>query len=93
MEEFEFHRADDKPALVAISTPEALNTVKTALAEMGYKVHVVDNHPQFETRYNQFNYHVVFIEENFAGSNSSTIRACAWCRSCPWASGVTRFFS
>jgi hypothetical protein len=30
---------------------------------------VVDSHPQFETRYNQINYHVVIIEENFAGGN------------------------
>ena len=49
MEEFEFIGPNDEPALVAISSPEALNTVKTVLAQMGYKVHVVDSHPQFET--------------------------------------------
>jgi len=69
MEEFEFLGPNDEPALIAISAPEQLNTVKTVLAEMGYKVHVVDSHPQFESRYNQVNYLVVFIDENFAGSN------------------------
>ncbi len=69
MEEFDFIGPDDQPALLAISSPEALKTVKTALAGMGYKVHVVETHPQFETRYNQVNYQVVVIEENFAGGN------------------------
>jgi hypothetical protein len=69
MEEFEFIGPNDNPALLAITAPEALATAKTVLAELGYKSHVVDSHPQFETRYNQINYHVVIIEENFAGGN------------------------
>jgi hypothetical protein len=36
---------------------------------MGYKVHVVETHPQFETRYNQVNYQVIVLEENFAGGS------------------------
>jgi hypothetical protein len=69
MEEFEFIGPNDEPALLAVTAPEALAACKAALVEMGYKVHVVDSHPQFETRYNQVNYHVVIIEENFAGGN------------------------
>ena len=69
MEEFEFIGPNDEPALLAITSPEALNTAKAALIELGYKVHVVDTHPQFETRYNQVNYQVVVIEETFAGGN------------------------
>src|SRR5208283_3122017 len=69
MEEFEFIGPNDEPALLAITTPGPLATVKTALQQMGYKVHVVDSHPQFETRYNQLNYKVVVMEENFAGSS------------------------
>jgi hypothetical protein len=69
MEEFDFIGPNDEPALLAISSPEALKTVKEGLVQMGYKVHVVDSHPQFETRYNQVNYKVVVIEETFAGSN------------------------
>jgi hypothetical protein len=42
---------------------------KAALTALGYKVHGVETHPQFETRYNQVNYQVVIIEEHFAGSN------------------------
>lgn len=69
MDEFDFIGPNDKPALLAITAPEVLSSVKTALAGMGYKVHVVETHPQFETRYNQVNYQVVVIEEHFAGGN------------------------
>jgi len=67
-EEFDFIGPNDLPALLAVSTPEAQATVKTILLEMGYKVHVVETHIQFETRYNQINYQVVVIEDIFAGS-------------------------
>jgi hypothetical protein len=68
MEEFDFIGPNDQPALLAITSPEAFKEVKTAMVELGYKVHVVDTHPQFETRYNQVNYRAVVIEENFAGA-------------------------
>jgi hypothetical protein len=67
-EEFDFIGPNDLPALVAISTPEAQAAVKTILLEMGYKVHLVETHLQFETRYNQINYQVVVIEDIFAGN-------------------------
>jgi CheY-like chemotaxis protein len=70
MEEFEIIGPSDKPAFLAISTPEVLATVRTALTELGYKVHVVENHDQFDFRYNQTNYQIVVIDENFAGSDS-----------------------
>lgn len=69
MDEFEFIGPNDKPALLAITNQEALATTRTALAGLGFKCHVVDSHPLFETRYNQVNYQVVVIEENFAGGN------------------------
>ncbi len=69
MEEFELIGPDDHPALLAISSPDILAIVKASLSEMGYKAHVVDSHPQFETRYNQVNYELVFIEETFAGGS------------------------
>jgi len=70
MEEFEIIGPSDQPALLAVSTPEVTATVKTALTEMGYKVHVVENYEQFDSRYNQTNYHIVVIDENFAGADS-----------------------
>jgi CheY-like chemotaxis protein len=70
MEEFEIIGPSDQPALLAISTPEVAATVKTALTEMGYKVHIVENYEQFDSRYNQTNYQIVVIDETFAGSDS-----------------------
>ena len=69
MEEFDFIGPNDQPALLAITSPEALNAVKAAMARMGYKPHVVETHAQFETRYHQVSYQVVVLEENFAGGN------------------------
>jgi UDP-N-acetylmuramate-alanine ligase len=70
MEEFEIIGPSDQAALLAISTPEIATAVKTALAETGFKVHTVESHEQFDFRYNQTNYAVVFIEETFAGADS-----------------------
>jgi hypothetical protein len=67
-EEFDFVGPNDLPALLAISNPQALAAIKDTLVEMGYKVHVVETHLQFETRYNQINYQVVVMEDTFAGN-------------------------
>ena len=69
MEEFDIIGPGDQPALLAISTPEVVAMVKTALTELGYKVHAVENFEQFELRYHQISYQIVFIEETFAGSD------------------------
>ena len=66
-EEFDFVGPNDLPALLAISNPQVLSAVKATLTDMGYKVHVVESHLQFETRYNQINYQVVVIEDGFGG--------------------------
>ena len=66
---FDFISTEDKPALIAFSTPEWLETVKTALAEMGYKVHTAATHSDFLVRFTQVHYQVVVIEELF-GANT-----------------------
>ncbi len=65
MEGFDFISTADKPALLAFSTPEWLDTAKTALAELGYKVHTAATHSDFLTRFTQVHYNVVVIEERF----------------------------
>jgi hypothetical protein len=69
MEEFDIIGPNDRPALLAISTPEVAAMVKTALANLGYKVHLVENYEQFDLRFHQVSYQIVVIEETFAGSN------------------------
>ena len=62
---FDFISTEDKPALIAFSTPEWLETVKTALTELGYKVHTAATHSDFLTRFSQVRYQVVIMEELF----------------------------
>ena len=66
---FEFISASDKPALLAFSTPEWLEAAKTALAELGYKVHTAATHGDFLIRFTQIRYQVVILEELFAANN------------------------
>jgi len=66
---FDFVSTADRPALIAFSTPEWLETAKGALVELGYKVHTAATHTDFLVRFGQVRYHVVIIEELF-GANS-----------------------
>jgi len=65
MEAFDFISTTDKPALLAISTPEFMEQTREALLQFGYKVHHLDSHDQFLSRFYQVNYQVVVIEETF----------------------------
>jgi spore germination protein YaaH len=66
---FDFVGSEDKPALIAFSTPEWLDTTKTALNELGYKVHTAATHSDFLIRFSQARYQVVIVEELF-GANT-----------------------
>jgi hypothetical protein len=65
----EFLGANDRPALIAFSTPDLLEAVRSALAELGYKVHTAATHSDFAVRFGQVRYQVVIVEELF-GANS-----------------------
>lgn len=67
--QFDFVSATDKPALLAFSTPEWLEAARTALTELGYKVHTAATHSDFLIRFSQIRYHVVVVEELFAANN------------------------
>ena len=68
---FDFISATDKPALLAFSSPEWLDAARTALNELGYKVHTAATHGDFLIRFNQIRYQVVIVEELFAANNLS----------------------
>ena len=65
---FEFISTTDKPALLAFSTPEWLETTKLALQELGYKVHTAATHSDFLIRFSQIRYQIVVLEECFAAN-------------------------
>src|SRR5436305_4125698 len=66
---FDFVSATDKPALLAFSSPEWLEAAKTALTELGYKVHTAATHGDFLIRFSQVRYQVVILEERFAAND------------------------
>jgi len=68
-QDFDFVSATDKPALLAFSTPEWLETARAALQELGYKVHTAATHSDFLIRFSQFRYQVVILVELFAANS------------------------
>jgi hypothetical protein len=65
---FDFISTTDKPALLAFSTPEWLEASRSALTELGYKVHTAATHGDFLIRFTQARYQVVMLEELFAAN-------------------------
>jgi hypothetical protein len=68
---FEFLSANDKPALLAFSTPDWLETAREALQALGYKVHTAATHGDFLVRISQVRYEVIIVEERFAANDIS----------------------
>jgi len=66
--EFDFLRPEDRPALIGLSTPELQDTARSALTQLGYKVHTAVNHGEFLHKFSQVPYQVVIIEELFAAT-------------------------
>ena len=66
--EFDFLTPTDKPALVGLTTPELQDTAKTALDQLGYKVHTAINHGEFLHKFAQVPYQVVVLEELFSSA-------------------------
>jgi DNA-binding response OmpR family regulator len=80
---FDFLTASDKPALLALSTPEWQEIAKTALSELGYKVHTAATHGDFITNFGQVPYQVVIIEELFAADTAPENRGLAFLQRTP----------
>jgi hypothetical protein len=68
MADFDFIRPTDKPALLALSTPEFLATARSILHEMDYKVHHAADHEDYVNRFGQIQYQLTILEERFSCS-------------------------
>jgi hypothetical protein len=69
-QQFDFITADDKPALLGLTTPELLETSTKALDQLGYKVHTAINHGEFLHKFAQLPYQLVILEESFSPKTS-----------------------
>ncbi len=67
---FDFVSKTDRPALIAFTTPDWLESAKAALLELGYKVHTAATHSDFLIRYSSTQYQIVVVEELF---NANTL--------------------
>jgi hypothetical protein len=67
-EKFDFINATDKPALVACSNPAWTESCKSALQELGYKVHNIATHDDFTLRFSQVRYQVIVMEDTFSAA-------------------------
>ena len=65
----------DKPALLAVSNPASLQACRTALSDLGYKVHEAVNREEFQSRFGQIQYEVVIIEDVFGAASLSENQA------------------
>ena len=66
--ELDFLTPTDRPALLGLSTPELQETAKSALDQLGFKVHTAVNHGEFLHKFAQVPYQVVLMEELFSAS-------------------------
>jgi hypothetical protein len=66
--DFDVVTAADKPALIGLSTPELQEAARTALDQLGYKVHTAVNHGEFLHKFGQLSYQVVVLEELFSAT-------------------------
>ena len=80
---FDFLTATDRPALIALSTPEWQELAKAALTELGYKVHSAATHGDFISSFSQVPYQVVIIEECFAADSAPENRSLEFIQSSP----------
>lgn len=74
---FDFVSATDKPALLALTNPEWITIVQTALSELGYKVQKIGTHLEFPNRFAQVPYQILVIEDQFSDtplSENMTLR-------------------
>lgn len=62
---FDFVSATDRPALLALTKPEWIAIVQTALSELGYKVQKIGTHLEFPSRFAQVPYQILVIEDQF----------------------------
>lgn len=75
--EFELLTANDRPALLALSSPDLLSASRKALEELGYKIHNAVSHTEFLSRFTQIQYQVVILEELFDAASALENRALA----------------
>ena len=64
--DLDFLNPSYKPALLGLSAQDVITACKDVLRELNYKVLVASSHEDFATRFNNIQFQVVILEEEFA---------------------------
>jgi hypothetical protein len=64
--DLDFLNPSYKPALLALSAQDVITACKDILRELNYKVLVAASHEDFTARFNNIQFQVVILEEDFA---------------------------
>src|SRR6476619_4859167 len=64
--DLDFLNPSYKPALLALSAQDVVTACKDVLRELNYKVLVATSHEDFFTRFNNIQFQVIILEEEFA---------------------------
>ena len=68
--DLDFLNPSYKPALLALSAQDVITACKDILRELNYQVLVATSHEDFITRFNNVQFQVVIIEQDFASNTS-----------------------
>ncbi len=69
--DLEFLNPSYKPALLALTADDVITACKDMLRELNYKVLVTTSHEDFAARFNNVQFQVVILEEQFASRTPS----------------------
>ncbi len=64
--DLDFLNPSYKPALLALSAEDVITVCKDVLRELNYKVLVASSHEDFSTRFQNVQFQVVILEQDFA---------------------------
>ena len=64
--DLDFLNPSYKPALLALSAQDVITACKDILRELNYKVLIATSHEDFSTRFNNVQFQVVLVEQDFA---------------------------
>ena len=81
--EFDFLTPSDKPVLLGLSSIELQEAAKTALDQLGYKVHLASNHGEFIHKFSQVQYQVCLLEELFSSNSPEENESLAYVQRLP----------
>jgi hypothetical protein len=80
---FDFISVTDRPALLALTTPDWQEAARAALVELGYKVQHAAGHTDFIANFIQVPFQVVVIEEHFSPEGDTPSRSLSFLQSAP----------